>query len=83
MPVPPPARAPLRAVTAPPVPVAPPACIRLNGHVGLLTCDYCGIDVHPVDDDLVVRTAARRVRRGDVLGALRLIQKAAARVGGA
>lgn len=43
------------------------------GCVGLPYCDYCGQLVDSVDARTVL-TAARRLRRGDVLGALRLLQ---------
>ncbi len=51
---------------------AHPDC-RAFGCIGLPRCDYCGELIDSVDARTVL-VAAGRVRRGDVLGALRLLQ---------
>lgn len=53
------------------VPLAPD-CAAF-GCVGLPYCDYCGRVIDSPDARAVL-TAARRLRHGDVLGALRLLQ---------
>jgi hypothetical protein len=62
-------------VTAPAAPAAP-VCGRLGGYIGLVRCDYCGglVDAPETRAALI---AARRVRRGDIRGALRLLDVAA------
>jgi hypothetical protein len=52
--------------------VAHPDC-NAFGCVGLPYCNYCGELIDSVDARTVL-VAAGRVRRGDVLGALRLLQ---------
>lgn len=50
---------------------AEPDC-RAFGCVGLPHCDYCG-QVIDSPDARAVLVAVRRLRRGDVLGALRVL----------